>query len=216
MKLVEFDLDAPLAEKPLRLAFRSQSRSVTALFEKCFGSMKVARGWKVLVECVPEVNNSGVRDLLGALTIQVVSDVPAVMLLEGEAKQRAFMDLLYKGLLNVINAEGWDESQFRNAMACVDDKGFVNEWWWRKPKWNRSRTMKGKVFCTHTLSGMSAWLVVEDNKGAELVRQLVVKDVRNEFEFVPLLGDVKWATNTRFVLRSTAKEEVGSIKTGSA
>ncbi|MEM6274967.1 MAG: hypothetical protein AAF735_06970 [Myxococcota bacterium] len=216
MKLVEFDLDAPLAKKPLRLAFRSESRSVTALFEKFFGSMQVARGWKVLVECVPEVTNADVRDLLGALTVQVLADMPAVMQLEGEAKQRAFMELLRTGLLHVVKAEGWADAQFHEAMTRLDDSRFVNEWWWREPKWNRSKTMKGKVFCTHTLAGMSAWLVVENKQGVELSRKPVVTDMPNEFEFVPLLGDVKWTTSSRFVLRSKAKEEVGSLETGSS
>lgn len=68
MKLVEFDLDVPRAEKAVRHAYREESRSVTSLYERCIPGLKVKRGWKVLVECVPGVEHAGVRDLLGVPT----------------------------------------------------------------------------------------------------------------------------------------------------
>ena len=75
MRLVEFDLDVPLASKGVRHAYREESRSVTSLYERCFAGLKVKRGWKVLVECVPDVEHVGVRDLLGVLTVQVEFDL---------------------------------------------------------------------------------------------------------------------------------------------
>jgi hypothetical protein len=213
MKLVEFDLDAPEATKRERAYFRSESRTISALYERCFEGLDVPRGWKVLIECVPSVTRDNVRDLLGVLTLQVSFDIRSLDAMSSEAKKRAMLDVLHSGLVAVAKAEGWRSAPFENARRCVLEKELVNEWWWRKPKWNRTRSLKGQLWCVHEMDAFRAWLVVLDKNGEEVARQLVLETSPSEFEFVAKLGDTRWTDRRQFALVAKDGSEVGAIET---
>ena len=212
MRLKEFDLDAPRLPRLERKAFRDASRSVTALYERCFDGLNVSRGWKVLVECVPDVDDRRVRDLLGVLTVQVAFDVREPAHRESPGKEALFLDALYDGVVAVAQAEHWPIEPFEKARECVIGKNFVNQWWWRKPKWNRSRSMYGQLWCEHESDAFRAWLVVRDKKGDEVGRSMVLEASPSEFEFVAKLGDAKWTSVFRFALFAKDRSEVGAIE----
>lgn len=212
MKLREFDLDAPDAPKSERLAFRSQSRAVTALYERCLGPMKVRRGWKVLIDCVPVVDRNEVQDLLGVLTFQVPFNIEDLSGLEKREKKRLILRVLFEGLTAVASAEGWPQEPFEHARVCVEDADFKNEWWWRKPKWNASKSLTGQLWCVHDLDAFCAWLVIKDRNGSEVARKLVIESEPDEFAFVPMLGDVKWTSPNRLALFAKDTSEVAAIE----
>ena len=212
MKLEEFDLDAPEATKEERLRFRSESRTVTALYERCFDGLNVKRGWKVLVECVPTVTRTDVRDLLGALTLQVPFDIVRLSGLDEVSKKNTLLEVLHDGVVAVAKEESWPLAPFEQARQCVLDKEFANEWWWRKPKWNRSRSLSGQLWCQHEMDAFRAWLVVRDKNGTELARRQVLETSPSEFEFVAKLGDTKWISGGRFALVAKDKSEVGAVE----
>lgn len=212
MKLKEFDLDAPEATKARRLQLRSESRTVTALYERCFDGLNVPRGWKVLLECVPMVTRPEVRDLLGVLTLQVQFDIHSLEHLDAHTKKQAMLNVLHNGVTAVAELEGWSLAPFEKARQCVVKKDFVNDWWWRKPKWNRSRNLSGQLWCAHEMNAFRAWLVIRDRNGGEVARKQVVETSPSEFEFVPKLGDTKWTDRGRFALLAKDRSEVGAIE----
>ena len=212
MNLEEFDLDAPECPKPERLHFRSESRTVTALYERCFEGLEVRRGWKVLLECVPRVTRTDVRDLLGVLTLQVPFDVRTLDEVDEDAKKRRMLEVLHRGIMAMAEAEGWPSEPFERARQNVLERNLANDWWWRKPKWNRNRNLSGQLWCAHGMDAFRAWLVVRDESGAEVARKQVLETSPNEFEFVSKLGDTKWTDAERFALLAKDKSEVGAIE----
>lgn len=212
MKLYEFDLDAPESDKSERYSFRSQSRAVTALYERCFEGLEVRRGWKVLLECVPSITRTDVRDLLGVLTLQVPCSVRTLSEMGDQAKKLAMLEILHGGVITVARAEGWPTAPFEKARQCALDKDLTNHWWWRKPKWNRSRNLNGQLWCTHEMDAFRAWLVVRDRNGHEVARQQILETRPSEFEFVAKLGDTRWTSIRRFALCAKDKSEVGAVE----
>lgn len=211
MKLEEFDLDAPECAKPERMRFRSASRTITALYERCFEGLDVQRGWKVLLECVPNVTRGDVRDLLGVLTLQVPFDIRTLDRMDERTKKRKILDVLHHGVMVVAEAERWPFEPFERARHCTLEKDLINAWWWRKPKWNRSKSLSGQLWCEHGMDAFRAWLVVRDPANAEVARKQIIEMSPNEFEFVAKLGDTKWTDAGRFALVAKDKSEVGEI-----
>jgi hypothetical protein len=212
MKLVEFDLDAPQAAKAVRHAYREESRTVTSLYERCFRGLKVKRGWKVLVECVPAVERAGVRDLLGVLTVQVEFDLERYRSLPPARKKEVLLECLDAGIRRVVLAEGWPLQPFEDARNCVLAKRFENEWVWGKEIWGPGRWYRAHLLCRHDLDAFRAWLVVQDREGSETTRAQILELRPSEFVFVPKLGQIKWLSGNRVALLAKDLSEVGRVE----
>ncbi len=211
MKLREFELDAPEAPKAERLKFRSESRTVTALFERCFEGLDVPNGWKVLLECVANVSRCEVRNLLNVLTMQVPFDIELLADLDTLAKKEAILNAFQSGVLAMADIEGWPLGPFKKAHKAVLERKIVNEWWWRKKKWNPNRKLCGQLWCTHDMDAFRGWLVIRDKAGDEITRKKVIDISPLEFAFVPLLGKTKWVSEHRFLLLAKDNSEVGCL-----
>lgn len=210
MRLEEFDLDLPLAPRPKRISFRRRTRCVSALFERAFPAASVdAPGWKVLVECVPTVRRAGYRNLEGALTLEVVANSTAFESESDLNQKKLALDWLVSGALELARQLGWSPEPFLEAAREVKRLEYKNERWLERAKWSPSRKLRADVWCVHEPSQFRAWLVVMDADGGEVVRELVVDDIPDEFIFAPVLGSVRWDSNTRVSLLNKKREVVG-------
>ena len=89
MKLVDFMLDWPEADRMNRKAFRWQTRCVAALYERLFCEERTGAGWKVwkiLVECVGARSRNDI-EVLGVLRVQVRADPNECLGLDNERKK---------------------------------------------------------------------------------------------------------------------------------
>jgi hypothetical protein len=219
LKLREFDLDLPVASREDRVAFRRRTRAVTALYERCFDArLDVDDGWKVLVECVPQVENVRARNLLGVHVIQQQLDAPSFWRAGLKEQQYIALDLLMSGILVIAEQNGWPTLAFEDARRCVVDQSFKNEWCLGRSKWSRGRKFRADVWCVHEPERFRAWLVAFDSKGKEVQRTQVIEELPDDFVFVPLLGNLKWLSEGNVVLCSKQGHEVGNltIKPGSS
>lgn len=191
--LKEFDLDAPGHAKPERMRFRSETRCVTALFERCYrASGTSVKGWKILVEVVDGPERESIVDLVGVLVVQVRGDVREFLDLEEAAKLNRALELLMAGVLKLADRKGLDAAPFHDAASEVRRRGFKNEWVWKKPVANKSRSVVAEVVVEHGLNRAEISARFRDAQ-KNVVRVVpLVSDEPDEFLFVPYLGSFQW------------------------
>jgi hypothetical protein len=212
MRLREFELDLPDADKNVRANFRKTTRCVSALYERCFPGLDVDGGWKLLVECVPRVERPNVRNLLGVFALQVQFELQAFSRVSEFEQKKLAVGALHCGAIRIAEIQHWDKAAFDSARDCVVQHAYINEWTLRKPKKSPDRKHQASIFCSHGVARFRAWLVVEDQRGDEVLRQLVIDDEPDEFAFVPKLGELKWQSPDSVTLAGKDGTIVGRAK----
>jgi len=199
----EFDLDAPKHEKAERHRFGNETRCVTALFERCYKPSKVTgMPWKILVDVVSTPERERVIDLLGVLTVQVSGSVHDFLELPTPAKMETALALLMAGISRIAEKRGWDVSPFRDAEAEVRRRNFVNEWLWKAPVKNGSKSLSAQVFVQHRIDEAVISARFSDSSGHIVKLAHLVSDMPNEFVFAGYLGTFRWLDDSTVELVS--------------
>lgn len=207
MKLREFDLDLPNADREARKQFRWQVRCVCDLYTRCFSGLKSVRGWKVLVECVSKPKRLGPLDQLGVLCQEMPFNDEKFRALDSGGRKAMALDVLHAGVLQVARAEGWPIEPFEAARAGVLDLHFINEWIWPRPVASPGRQWRGYLLCSHDSDAFRAWLVVEDKAGRIVAKGLAIEEAPSEFIFMPRLGALRWIAESRVALYEKSGKE---------
>jgi hypothetical protein len=212
MRLKEFALEWPGGERAARTEFRLQTRCISALFERFFGSMTVKQGWKVLAECVDAVERQGPPiEQLGVLETQVEFDHSAYAEASDLGRKKMALAALYTGALAVAAHEGWETEQFTRARDAVVDAGYVNEWTWPKPRSSANRQMKAYLCCHHDPDRFHAELIITDKAGHEIASVDAIDTTPSEFSFAQLMGKVVWTGNKQVTLRAKDGKAVAAL-----
>jgi len=209
MILKEFGLAAPQVATDTRVAFARQCRCVTALFEKHFPAVRTD-GWKILTEVVAVPRDDSVRDGLGVLSVEIAGEPDRFLLLSKEEKKREALRLLWRGIEKVLLAKHLSPEPFLHARLAVEQCDYKNEWTWKRPVRNPSRSLTASLWCVHDVERFKSWIVIKDENGGELTRVQVIDQNPSEFEFVGLLGKLRWEGGQKVVLESKNGQEVGS------
>ena len=191
--IAEFDLDAPKEEKSVRLRFRNETRCITALFERCYApTAHTGKQWKVLVDVVKAVEIVDCLDLLGVATLQVQGDIDHFFELDAPAKKRRTLEYLTEGISKIAQQEGWSMRDFLLADEEVRNRDFVNEWVWKRPVYNRSRSLRAEVVVNHGISRARIAVRFRDKKSNVMGVTKLVDDEPNEFICDEYFGKLHW------------------------
>lgn len=191
--LKEFDLDAPALSKEGRKAFRHQTRSVTALYERLFKPFCITeKAWKILVEVVPDVTKPHVRDLLGVLTLQIAGDPYEFLNADRVNKPRIALDMLARGTQKLARELGWPTKAFDDAAQAVLDQKFVNRWTWKQGLWNKTRSMSCDIEVDHGLEEAKITASFNRADQSHVASVELCLTSPSEFAFIPLLGKARW------------------------
>lgn len=221
--LKEFDLDIPYPKrdgtpedyranwKQKGAQFRDEIRCIASLYEKSFEKMKTADSWKVLIECVDEISDSRVIDLLGVCTTQVQFDVDSFFFMDENQKKITTLNLLKQGIEKIVPEKGWDPAPFNKAFEKVIKAEMNNEWFWRKPISSPERKLKASLYIVHEVTIVKGYLIVFDNKNQEVLRSEVFRDRPNEWAYVPYLGKIQWLSSKEVALFNKENELVSQI-----
>lgn len=189
----EFDLDAPTLSKESRQLFRHQTRCVTALYERMFKPFHIKqKAWKVLVEVVPVITKSHVRDLLGALTLQVQGNPVQFLEATESSRRQIALNWLASGVAEMAKAHDWPLKPFQDAEAAVVAADFINKWTWKSNLWNKSRTLCCDIEVEHNLLETKIAAIFKNSDGMAIGTSVLCSTSPSEFAFVPLLGKARW------------------------
>jgi hypothetical protein len=194
--------------------FEFATRSVVALYQRCFSPLRVEKVWKVLIECVDEVSRADVLDLSGVLVLQVEFDTRAFIVADRYRRNVMALEVLHRGATRIAGMQGWPLEPFESAKACVEEMDYKNEKVIGQVRRSPDRRHYAFLYCLHEPDKFRGWLVVQDKDRAEVVRKLVVETLPDEFIFHPQLGKVSWTGNDRVVLHDRSGAEIGQVELG--
>ncbi len=200
----EFDLDAPTLPKHLRSEFRYRTRSLTSLYERCFGTkLTVGKAWKILIEVVPSITLPQHRDLLGVLIIQIAQDPNELLQIKDDLRTKELvLAWLVEGVLKLAAELGLDRSPFLEVADQVRVLGFQNIQSWIKPRRNMSGDLSADVLVDHDVREARLIGRIVDAKGSVVCEILLTVARPDEFNFAPMLGSLQWMDHRTVELRS--------------
>ncbi|GAA0177103.1 hypothetical protein SH2C18_03890 [Clostridium sediminicola] len=185
--------------KQRNVEFRYQTRCIASFYERCFKSYKNDKCWKILIECVPNVNREPMA-VLGIYHVQVSFDINDFFKLDDLEKKRKTLELINTAVSEVVKKENWDEAIFENAYNRVIKENYVNKWVWKKPKNNPGRKYLAKVLLEHDIYSCDISIIITDKKEQVIKRKLVVKEKPSEWMFAKYFGNLKWLSNKEVAL----------------
>lgn len=191
-----------------RSMFRDQTRTVTALFSRCATPLReTGKSWKLIVEVVTSVPANNSREVLGVLLVQVPGRVPSFFELNDHEKLEKSLEYLMLGVKKVAQEKGWQIAPFVQTQEKIRSLSFINEWVWKKPIFNKEKSLSAEVFVEHKLAYAS--ISVRFRNKEKLIVQSVelVKERPNEFIFYPYLGTFSWLNSTSVELVSQDGEK---------
>ena len=202
-KLKEFDLDAPTLSKETRSAFRRQTRFLTASVERNFTPFSNTVGaWKVLIEVVPTITKSQVRNLLGALTIQVAGDAETYLRQKDGERERIALAWLLTGARAIFSENEWPSDDLERAVQAVIDANFQSVLKWKSNVRNPANSATVDVVVE--MGAEQARIIAKfQTRGSDQIQvsTLCVADP-SEFAFVPRLGKLIWLNDDTIQLTS--------------
>ena len=210
----DFDLDAPTLPRHLRSEFRYQTRSLTSLYERCFGTkLSVGKAWKILIEIVPGITFPRHRDLLGVLVIQIVQDPNELLEINDDLRKRELaLTWLVQGVLKFAAELGLEQPPFLAAADQVRALGFQNIQQWIKPRLNMIGNLSADVVVDHDVHEARLIGRIVDAKGTFVCESLLAITRPNEFIFAPMLGSLRWTDRKTVELRSKDGKESWSFQ----
>lgn len=239
MKLSEFDLDLPyisneksialiiekekcsyneatkidynLSWKDKRRAFRLETRCITAMYERLFGKMKTDNCWKILIECVDGIYDERILNLSGVVTAQVEFDISKFNLLDENEKKISTLSFLMKGIERITSSNGLDVEPFKVISSQIEQKGYINEWIWKKPVKSPTKEYYAEVICKHNVYSMDISLIVKNKEGVEVQRDVVISELPDEFAYSKHLGNLRWISNNEVALINKTNDSKVSI-----
>lgn len=182
-----------------RKKFNSEIRSTMSLVEKYMSKFNTGDIWKILVECSESPNDKNFSTLLGVLRPQVYFNYDLFSSLYKHQKKETALELLKEGVEIVVQKMDWDITPFNDAFKKVIENDYINEWTWEKKISNEKYTAEIQVL--HDVEDVTFFSIFRDKKTREILsKQVLLKDIPNEFSFMYKLGDLKWVSENEIEL----------------
>lgn len=179
--------------------FRLQTRNITSFFERCLKGYKNDKCSKINIECV----QNAVREpsvVLGIYTVQVVFSIDEFFKLNDFDKKKKTLELIRVAMSQIIEKEGWSKIIFENAYDRIISEHYINEWIWKKQKYNSTRKYIAKVLCEHGIYSCNISIVITDKKEQVIKKELIVSEKPDEWMFAKYFGELKWISTTEVAL----------------
>ncbi len=160
---------------------------------------------KACVNLVSEIPPSiGKFDpMLDVYCVNRTFDFKWYLALDPQAKKEALMQELHAGLLEIAEKLGWPSEPFDEAYQAVLADNLLYSEFWKKPKWNKSRSMRGQVHFCFDIDRLDFHAVAFDKAGEEIARRLLVSFPRaiDSYHY-DTLDKYGWLDNNTFYLES--------------
>jgi CBS domain containing-hemolysin-like protein len=207
-KIKEFGLLVPTRDIQLRSEFDYQTRYLSSGVEQEFIPFKNDIGaWKILIEVVPTITDSRIKNSIGVLVTQVIGDAEKYLRLKKIEKETLALSWLQEGSTIIFNHYGWQIEPVVSAIERVKQKKCVNIFTWKKNIPNRQRTASVtiEIELDENYATISALFLRQNNKASQRVTILTKRP--SEFLYIPLLGRVEWIDERSIELISVSNRE---------
>lgn len=222
--LKEFDLDIPYVKvdgniedyeknwKEKRIQFRDEIRCIASLYEQHFEKYKNDDCWKVMIECVEEINDNSIKCYGGLCYANVMLDIDWFFTLTNTEKKKLTLSLLKQGIDKIIDDKKWDRERFEIAYQKVISSEYINRWIWKKPKKSPDRKYVAEVICTHEIDEFNVRILIKDKKGNEVKEKKIITERPNEWAFAKHFGRLEWLSENEVALINKDETEQWGVQ----
>ncbi len=167
-----------------------------------FETGKIGKAYVALVAEIPK--RIGKYDPAGGLyRVYRTFDFESYLTLAPQAKKVTLLKELHAGLLEIAEKSGWPSEPFEEAYQAVLADNLLYREFWKKPKWNKSRSMRGQVHFCFDIDRLDFHAVAFDKAGEEIARRLLVSFPRAiDMDHYDTLDKYGWLDNNTFYLES--------------
>lgn len=135
--------------------------------------------------------------------------------LDRQQKKERILVELHSGLLALAERYCWGRQEFEQAYQKVLSEKIKLVRTWNKPKLNKSRTMKAQLIYDFDIDGIQVVISVRNMQEIELTRSVVANLPPFDYLLTPMLGKIKWETDSIVVLLSKDGRERWEVVLGS-
>lgn len=193
-------IDYSINWKDKRRLFSLETRCMSSMFERLFGKMQTKDCWKILIECVNEINQEKIINYSGVYTIQVKFDYNSFEHKTTYEKKQEAVELIMKGCMGVAKSKGWDLEPFETVYCKIVKENYINEWTWKKSIKSKNKKINAELICCHGIKCIDIYIILRDKDGLELARKKVISELPHEFAYASHLGKLKWISNDEVAL----------------
>lgn len=206
---ISLDYDTNWKDK--RQVFRLETRCIASMFARLFERMKTKDCWKILIECVRDINEDRIVNYLGVLTIQIKFDYNDFVSKSDYEKKQKALELIIEGCKLVAENEGWDLEPFKTVYSKIVREDYRNEWIWKKPIKSKDKKNSAELICCHDVKCVDIYIVLRDKKGLELARKKVISELPDEFAYARHLGKLEWVSSSEVSLINKDGDKIWNI-----
>jgi hypothetical protein len=190
--------------------FNLEGHAISTHYLLCLPDVATTDTAKVVVTCV---SSRTARDLIqqasNVVLVEVALNFEAYWQLEKRARKQMRLDALHTGLLRVARAKGWPVDPFEQAYQQVLAEKIDLHRYWKAPKWNDRRTMKGQILYHFDIDRIEIFAVAWSKDGAEVGKKLLASTDAPFYDFLyDSRGKYGWVDEKTFRLTSRGGESV--------
>lgn len=170
---------------------RDYTRCITSMIERFFEPIPNEKYWKILINVLKKEdsdfreNSSG-----GVLETYCVYDYETLFEMSDIEIKKITLELVEKTVLETMYNHNWNTESFEYACNQVRINDYQNKWVWKKKK--NKLGIIAEIFINHDVKNVEIYMRIKSKSNELIKEELLIKDIPNEFVYVPYLGDIKW------------------------
>lgn len=171
--------------KGKRREFQLMTRCITSMVERIMKPIETKDCWKILIECVENVENTNYRNLLGVYAIQVKMNLEVFYLADDYKKKEIMVDTILKGIKQLSQSSSFNLNSIIDACMKIINDNYVNEWIWKRIKIN-NKILDIRV--EHEIRELNIMMVISLKNGIVEKKEKVINTIPDERIYSKYLG----------------------------
>ena len=186
--------------KMKRRNFSLQTRCVSSMFERLMGKIITKKCSKLLIECVPDNNETALLEFSEVSSVKMKFDYDNFMLLDNLQKKKTILELLMKGVQTFAKKEALDYEQFVVVYNQIVELDYINRWIWKKSIKSPSKKHSAELVVKHDVEMVIFMIVIKDSMGNEVKTEDLLTELPDEYAYANHLGNLTWSDDKSVTL----------------
>lgn len=187
-----------------RRDFNLEGHAISTHYLLCLPEVTDSDTAKVVVTCVgSRAALDSIQRAGDVVLVEEPFEYQAYWQLEKQARKKMRLDVLHQGLRRVARAKGWPITNFELAYSQVIAEKIDLHRFWKAPKWNRTRTMRGQVAYHYDIDRIEIFAIAWRKDGTEVGKKLLATTDVPFYDFLhESRGEYGWLDDQTFRLTS--------------
>ena len=189
--------------------FRLMTRCMTSMIDRLTPRITLPDCMKIIIECVDEIWEERVINLLGVCCIQIKFDIDGFFKMDDLQKKQCVIETVLEAISEFEKKKECDLGEVKKVCEFIKQNNYLNEWYWKKAV--RRKHKQAQVRVLHEVENVSIFMAIIDNKTKDKKEILAVQEKPDEWFYVQYLGKLEWISDDEVQLLSREGDVVASL-----